>query len=161
MPRRPTKKWFDACVAGVSSKGSAYEPNAVCGAVWWRKPMAERRAIAASEHRHGNWPRPVPFDPKTWQRELTELDLFIEHDSTMYTRKKPYLAWVREKLRAGKYDAARAPTQWLRWVTDGAKRYADVHGVDWHTMFPLPLREHLAKAVARHELGRVQRGEYD
>ncbi len=51
MPKRPTKKWMDACLAGVSKSGSAYDPGAVCGATWYRKPLAERAAIARADER--------------------------------------------------------------------------------------------------------------
>jgi len=49
MPRRPTKKWWGRCVAGVTESGGAAEPARVCGAVWSRKPMSERKAIAREE----------------------------------------------------------------------------------------------------------------
>lgn len=32
---RPPKKWFDDCVAGVKKSGSATDPNAVCGNLWY------------------------------------------------------------------------------------------------------------------------------
>lgn len=55
MPGRPTKRWWNACVAGVTEKGSAIDPRSVCGSVWWRKPPSEREAIArADEGRHAD-----------------------------------------------------------------------------------------------------------
>lgn len=58
MPNRPPKGWWNACVAGVTEKGSAYDPNAVCGSEWYhKKPRAEREAITRAEERtSGNWP---------------------------------------------------------------------------------------------------------
>jgi hypothetical protein len=125
--------------------------------------MSERRAIARADERgkrYGNWPRRAPFDPKAHQRELTELDIYLDHDGEMYKLKKPYIDAVEKRLKAGTYDDARAPAMWLPWVTEGAKRFGKEFRTDWARMFPLPLREHLARAVARHEVGRIRRGEY-
>lgn len=49
MPRRPPKPWFDRCTSSVESRGGAADPNAVCGAVWSRKPSLEKTEIAAEE----------------------------------------------------------------------------------------------------------------
>ena len=161
MPERPTKKWWNACVAGVSSGSSAYDPKRVCGAVWYRKPMSERRAIYAADERYGNWPQRAPFDPKEHEAELRELDLFIDNDRECYRLKKPFIEAVRKRLRKGTYDPELAPTLWLAWVTAGARLYAKEFGGDWQKTFPLPLRYYLAKVVAKHEHGRIERHEYD
>jgi hypothetical protein len=52
-PRRPPKKWFDDCVAGVEASGSAADPYAVCGALWHRKmgPKAKAAALRAERSR--------------------------------------------------------------------------------------------------------------
>ncbi len=54
-PRRPPKQWMRDCVAGAS--GSATDPGAVCGALWYRKmsPAAKRAALA----REGRAENPV------------------------------------------------------------------------------------------------------
>jgi hypothetical protein len=49
MPRRPPKRWFDRCTSSVESRGGAADPNAVCGAVWSRKPQSEKTQIASEE----------------------------------------------------------------------------------------------------------------
>ena len=49
MPNRPPKEWWDDCVSGVSSHGGAYDPNRVCGAVWYRKTPAQKR-LATKTH---------------------------------------------------------------------------------------------------------------
>jgi len=44
-PRRPPGKWWEACLSSVAAQHHAKDPAAVCGAVWWRKPAAERARI--------------------------------------------------------------------------------------------------------------------
>lgn len=49
-PRRPPKAWFDRCVRGVKAGGSAYDPQAVCGAQWQKMSDSQRRrAMRESE----------------------------------------------------------------------------------------------------------------
>lgn len=48
MPGRPPKKWWNRCVAGVSSHGGAIDPRRVCGSVWAKKSPAEQRIITFS-----------------------------------------------------------------------------------------------------------------
>lgn len=44
-PSRPPARWFDQCLASVSARHYARDPAAVCGAAWWRLPVARRRSI--------------------------------------------------------------------------------------------------------------------
>lgn len=46
MPGRPPKSWWDRCMLGVRSSGSASDPASVCGSVWARKTPAEKRSAA-------------------------------------------------------------------------------------------------------------------
>jgi hypothetical protein len=48
MPRRPPRRWFERCVAGVTAGGGAVHPDAVCGAAWRDKSRAEK-ALAVRE----------------------------------------------------------------------------------------------------------------
>jgi hypothetical protein len=49
-PRRPPRLWMRDCVRGVRDSGSARDPGAVCGALWYRKMDAgQRRAALARE----------------------------------------------------------------------------------------------------------------
>ncbi len=45
-PRRPPKLWMKHCVAGVKAGGSAADPGAVCGALWYKKMSPSQRRAA-------------------------------------------------------------------------------------------------------------------
>lgn len=51
---RPPKKWMADCAKGVREgkrkSGRVYSPEAVCGALWWRKMTPEQRAAAVLRH---------------------------------------------------------------------------------------------------------------
>lgn len=51
MPGRPTKKWWKDCTRGVSRSGGAVDPKKVCGSVWSKKPIAEKRRITKRDER--------------------------------------------------------------------------------------------------------------
>lgn len=54
-PRRPPKQWMRNCIAGVKDSGSAANPGAVCGSLWYQKmSSAQRRAALAKEGLRGN-----------------------------------------------------------------------------------------------------------
>jgi len=159
MPNRPPKEWMERCIAGVKESGSAAVPGAVCGSLWYhKKTPAERTATA---HAYGDLVRKKRFDLKAYQHELTELDLYLDNDRFMHVRKKSFIDSVKRKIAAKRYDARLAAGLWQYWVDEGARRYAKEFHVDIRKMFPLALREHLAKIVAKHEHGRITRGEYD
>lgn len=49
-PKRPPRAWWDDCIARVEAAGRASgrrvrEPQAVCGAAWWKLPSQRRAAI--------------------------------------------------------------------------------------------------------------------
>jgi hypothetical protein len=49
-PRRPPKKWWYDCVAGVRAGGSAMDPQRVCGSLWYHKMSeAQRQAVLRRE----------------------------------------------------------------------------------------------------------------
>lgn len=56
MPKRPPKKWFRSCVRGVKKSGSAYDPESVCGSVWYHKLdiKQKKEIIRRSEKRKGD-----------------------------------------------------------------------------------------------------------
>ncbi len=56
-PRRPPRQWFRDCVAGVEAGGSAYDPQAVCGAQWQRLSASQKRAAVRRHERRRN-----PYD---------------------------------------------------------------------------------------------------
>lgn len=51
-PKNPPKKWWDDCVSGVKESGSAYDPQSVCGALWYKKmsPTQKRAATRKAEN---------------------------------------------------------------------------------------------------------------
>ena len=58
-PRRPPRDWFRDCVAGVEAGGSAYDPQAVCGAQWQRLSASQKRAAV---RRHERRRRRNPYE---------------------------------------------------------------------------------------------------
>jgi hypothetical protein len=163
MPNRPPKEWMERCIAGVTEGGSAAVPGAVCGSLWYhKKSPAERAAVTREYEAHaGNWKGRAPFKPRDHEHALHDLDLFLDNDRYMYGRKKSFIDAVRRKIQSRTYDPKLAASLWQYWVDEGARRYVKEFGGDVRTKFPLALREHLAKIVAKHEYGRIKRGEYD
>ena len=99
MPRRPAKLWMRSCVAGVTEKGSAADPGAVCGAVWQRKSAGEREAIVRAEEgrrRHGDMPGDgyivEVFERGHWTRPMTMLfkDAAVEMAKREAKRKRKH-----------------------------------------------------------------------
>lgn len=50
-PKRPPKRWFDACLASVEARKYARDPAAVCAAAWWRRPLEQRMRIVRAMER--------------------------------------------------------------------------------------------------------------
>ena len=90
-----------------------------------------------------------------------ELDLYAENTSELYGQFKSIIANVKRRIKAGTYDAARAPQIWLYWYDAAAKRYVKEFGGDVRTMFPRTMRVKLAKERAKEEHDKIKRGEYD
>ncbi len=51
MPKRPPKAWWRGCVGSVRSHGAAVDPRRVCGAVWSRKSIAEKKVLTTMAER--------------------------------------------------------------------------------------------------------------
>lgn len=49
IPKRPPKKWFKSCVRGVEKSGVAYDPQAVCGDLWYHKMSVVQKKEAVRE----------------------------------------------------------------------------------------------------------------
>jgi len=43
MPKRPPKSWWNSCVRGVRKGKSSYNPEAVCGDLWYHKKSQKER----------------------------------------------------------------------------------------------------------------------
>lgn len=88
----------------------------------------------------------------------TELDLYLENESSLYNQKKSVLANIRRRLANGTYDHNLAPKLWMYWVDAGARKYVKEFGSHGQTiadMFNRPTRMALAKELA----DRYRRGE--
>lgn len=97
------------------------------------------------------------------ETDARELDLYAENTSELYGQFKSIIANLQRKIKAGKYNAAKAPALWMYWYEAAAKRYAKefAHSPsEWSRMFPKALRMHLAKERAEQEYRNILHGEY-
>ena len=90
----------------------------------------------------------------------TALLQFLDTDRYMYRRKHAFVATVQRKLKAKRYDPDQAPWLWLHFVDEGATRLARTEGLDVRVAFPPADRYALARAIAEHELKKIERGKY-
>lgn len=49
MPKRPPKRWWKSCIRGVEKSGAAYDPQGVCGDLWYHKMTTEQKMKAVKE----------------------------------------------------------------------------------------------------------------
>ena len=80
-----------------------------------------------------------------------ELKLYIENDRDLYRQQiVPIIKNVQRKMKADKYDHAKAPKLWLYLVDNGAKKYEKEYGTSGSakTMFPKDLRLSIANEFA-------------
>lgn len=56
-PRRPPRQWMRDCVRGVKESGSAANPGAVCGSLWYHKMSAAQRREALAREKVRDNPR--------------------------------------------------------------------------------------------------------
>jgi hypothetical protein len=89
-----------------------------------------------------------------------ELDLYIENESSLYPQKKAIIEAVKRKMRAGTYDAEKAPKLWHYWVLAGAQKYVKEFGGEIRVQFPPPVRMKLAEQLAKDYAERIRGGEY-
>ena len=96
------------------------------------------------------------------QHALEELRLYIDNDRDLYRQQFiPIVKNIKNKMKSGKFDAAKAPKLLLYLVDNGAKKYVKEFGGDVKTMFPKPLRVQLAKEMAEDLRTAIEIGEYD
>lgn len=96
---------------------------------------------------------------------MTELNLYAENEVKLYGQFKSIIANIKRKIKAGKYDASKAPKLWMYWYDAAAKMYCKEHGAhgssaEVRTMFPKHKREWLAKQRAKDEYEKILGGEY-
>lgn len=92
-----------------------------------------------------------------------ELRAFIENDANLYRQQfMPIIENIKRKMKAGKYDAAKAPKLWMYLVESGAKKYNKEFGDGTLSlkMFDKPTREHLAHDLSGHYQEAIENGEY-
>jgi hypothetical protein len=88
-----------------------------------------------------------------------ELALYIDNDSYMYKRAGEFVKSVKAKIKAGKYDASKAPKLWQHYVDEGARRYMKEYGSGkLQDVFNKATRESLAKQYARHAYEEIRMG---
>lgn len=90
---------------------------------------------------------------------LRELELYIDNTEPLYRQAQAIQQNLIRKIQSGRYDHRRAPKLWLYLVDEGARRYVKEFGGDVRTMFPLPVRRHLAKIYAAHFIRQLRSGE--
>lgn len=72
MPRHPPKRWFGDCTKGVKRSGSAADPRAVCGDLWFHKlSESERRRVR--EMYEGRRHRPATKRRSPTRKQLAAL----------------------------------------------------------------------------------------
>jgi hypothetical protein len=43
MPKKPPKQWWNKCIKGVSKSGKAYDPESICGDIWYHKKSKKEK----------------------------------------------------------------------------------------------------------------------
>lgn len=104
-------------------------------------------------------------NPSEMSAEARELFLFIESDATLYRQQySPIILNLMRKLRAGKYDHAKAPVLFGYLAESGAMKYAREHGTPgepWHKLFPPAVRREVAQELADRFKVEADLGNYD
>lgn len=86
-PKRPPREWWYRCVKGVKSGSGAYNPQEVCGALWYRKmSTADKRRItreAESMKQNPDWDDYAPArghaeDTSRYERERDDAEYAYE-----------------------------------------------------------------------------------
>lgn len=90
-----------------------------------------------------------------------ELELYAENSAKLYPQKEAIIKNLQRKIRKGIYDAEKAVKLWRYWVDNAARDYNREFSVPGSMIFNVPTRDKVARDVARHEHGRITRGEYD
>lgn len=118
---------------------------------------------------HSNPKRSNPARSKTTPAKIPdvdaarELELYIDNDADLYFQR--YLPMIINQLRKKKrgiYDAKKAPRLWLYLVDAGAQKYAKefASARDWHKIFDITTRRHLAERYARNFEDLYKEGEF-
>ena len=90
----------------------------------------------------------------------TELDLYIEHESSLYPRKKNIIENLRRKMEVGRYRDADAKKLWRVLIDEGAEKYGREFHEDIRSIFPQDLRDKLVDDFKEHYEKALNTGEY-
>lgn len=94
--------------------------------------------------------------------DADELKLYMENSSELYPQKASIIRNLKRKMDKGTYDPNLAWRLWLYWVVAGAQAYAkEIGGGLWYQLFPVPVRQTLAKELAAKEEQALRNGEYE
>jgi hypothetical protein len=94
------------------------------------------------------------------QHAKHELELYIYNTSELHNQFTSIVKNLQKKIKALKYDHAKAPKLWEYWVEAGAKMYCKEFGCTLAGTFPASLRRDLAKDIADREFVAISHGEY-
>lgn len=90
-----------------------------------------------------------------------DLRLYLENTGALYPQHQSIIKNLSRKMDKGTYDPNLAWRLWLYWVVAGAQAYAkEMGGGVWYQLFPVPVREALAKELSQDEEARIRNGEY-
>jgi hypothetical protein len=87
------------------------------------------------------------------ERALTELELYIDNDASLYRRRgEPILKNLSKKWMQGKYEHPKAVKLFMYLADDGAKQYAKEYASpsEWNKIFSVATRKSYAERAARH-----------
>jgi uncharacterized protein YbaR (Trm112 family) len=85
------------------------------------------------------------------QDAATELKLCTENEGTLYPIYQAIDRMLARKVKAGTFDASKAPLAFSRYVEEGAKLYVKQNcatGTTWHAIFPPAVRREVCKRFA-------------
>lgn len=77
-----------------------------------------------------------------------ELELYAYNDYATYQRSNDYRANVAKRIKAGTYDAEKAPKLWSYWIERAARNYCKEFGGTYPGAFNKATRDHVAARVA-------------
>jgi hypothetical protein len=96
--------------------------------------------------------------PKIDEHDKRELELYVENTASLYPEKKKIIALLVHRIAVGRYEPNEAATLWRGWLNNGAEMYRKEIGAQ--RLFPVALREELAKDLAEKYEDAIRRHEY-
>jgi hypothetical protein len=97
------------------------------------------------------------------QHAARELELYVDNDGELYRQQGlPILKNLALKMYRGAYDHGKAVKLYMYYMESGAKKYAREFGEgrEWHSLFSVPTRRHVAEQFAKFFETEWQNGSY-